>query len=47
MRARIVVRRLVAAVVMAAAIVAAALAVTGTVTAHHSVADNGVINSRD
>lgn len=47
MRARIVVRRFVAAVVMAVTIVAAALAVTGAVTAHHSLADNGVINSRN
>jgi hypothetical protein len=42
-QARIVVRRFVAAVVMAVTIIAAALAVT----AHHSLADNGVINSRD
>jgi hypothetical protein len=47
MRARIMIRRFVAAIVMAVAVVAAALAVTGAVTAHHSLADNGVINSRD
>ena len=47
MRARIVVRRFVAAIVMAVAVIAAALALTGAVTAHYSLADDGVISSRD
>ena len=47
MRARIVVRRFVAAIVMAVAVIAAALALTGAATAHYSLADNGVINSRN
>jgi hypothetical protein len=47
MRARIVVRRFVAAIVLAVTVIAAALAVAGAVTAHHSLADNGVISSRN
>jgi hypothetical protein len=47
MRARIVARRFIAAIVVAVTVIAAALAVAGTVTAHHSLADNGVINSHD
>jgi hypothetical protein len=47
MRARIVIRRFAAAIVMAVTVIAAALAVTGAVTAHHSLADNGVIDSRN
>ena len=47
MRARTVVRRFVAAIVMAVAVIAAALALTGAVTAHYSLADDGVISSRD
>lgn len=47
MRARIMVARFVAAIVIAVTVIAAALAVTGAVTAHHSLADNGVINSRN
>jgi hypothetical protein len=47
MRTRIVVRRFVAAIVMAVAVIAAALTATGAITAHYSLADNGVINSRD
>ena len=47
MRARIVVRRFVAAIVMAVAVIAAALALTGAVTAHYSLADDGVISSRN
>ena len=47
MRARTVVRRFVAAIVMAVAVIAAALALTGAVTAHYSLADDGVISSRN
>ncbi len=47
MRARIVVRRFVAAIVMAVSVIAAALSLTGAVTAHYSLADDGVISSRD
>ena len=47
MRARIVVRRFVAAIVMAVTVIAAALSLTGAVTAHHSLADDGVISSRN
>ena len=47
MRAGTVVRRFVAAIVMAVTVIAAALALTGAVTAHYSLADNGVINSRN
>ena len=47
MRAMIVVRRFVALIVLGVAVVAAALAVAGAATAHHSLADNGVINSKN
>ena len=47
MRARVVVRRVMAAIVLAMAVLGAMLAVAGAVTAHHSLADGGVINSRD
>ncbi len=47
MRTRILARRFVAAIVMAVTVIAAALAVTGAVTAHHSLADNGVISSHN
>ena len=47
MRARTVVRRFVAAIVMAVAVIAAVLALTGAVTAHYSLADDGVISSRN
>jgi hypothetical protein len=47
MRTRIVARRLVAAIVMAVAVIAAALTATGAITAHYSLADDGVISSRD
>lgn len=47
MRTRIVVRRFIAAIVMAAAATAAAATVTGAITSHYSLADNGVINSRN
>jgi hypothetical protein len=47
MRARILVRRVIAVIVLAVAVIAAALAVAGASTAHHSLADNGVINSRN
>lgn len=47
MRTRIVVRRFVAAIVMAVAVIATALTATGAITGHHSLADNGVISSRD
>ena len=47
MRARIAARRFIAAIVVAVTVIAAAMAVAGTVTAHHSLADNGVINSHN
>jgi len=47
MRTRIVVRRFVAAIVMAAAAIAATATVIGAITSHYSLADNGVISSRD
>jgi len=47
MRTRTVVRRFVAAIAVAVAVIAAALTATGAITAHYSLADNGVINSRD
>ena len=47
MGTRTVVRRFVAAIVVAVAVIAAALTATGAVTAHHSLADDGVISSRD
>jgi hypothetical protein len=47
MRANIVVRRVIASIVLAVAVVATALAVAGAATAQHSLADNGVINSRN
>jgi hypothetical protein len=47
MRTRIVARRLVAAIVMAVAVIAAALTATGAITAHYSLADDGVISSRN
>ena len=47
MRARIAVRRLIAAIVVAVTVIAAALAVTGAVSAHYSLADNGVIHSQN
>ena len=47
MRTRIVVRRFVALIVLGVAVVATALAVAGAATAHHSVADGGVVNSRN
>jgi hypothetical protein len=47
MRARIVVRRFIAAIVVAVTVIAAALAVAGAVTAHHSLADDGVVHSRN
>lgn len=47
MRARIVVRRFIAAIVVAVTVIAAALAVAGAVTEHHSLADNGVISSHN
>jgi hypothetical protein len=47
MRTRIVVRRCVAAIVMAVAVIAAALTATGAITAHYSLADNGVISSHN
>ena len=47
MRARTVVWRFVAAIVMAVSVIAAALALTGAVTAHYSLADNGVISSHN
>jgi hypothetical protein len=47
LRVRMVVRRSIAAIVVAAALITLALTVTGAATAHHSLADNGVINSRD
>jgi hypothetical protein len=47
MRARIVVRRFVTAIVLAVTVIATALAVAGAATTHHSLADNGVINSRN
>ena len=47
MRTRIVVRRFVAAIVMAVAVIAVALTATGAITAHYSLADDGVISSRN
>jgi hypothetical protein len=47
MRTRIVVRRCVAAIIVAVAVIAAALTATGAITAHYSLADDGVISSRD
>jgi hypothetical protein len=47
MRTRIVIRRFVAAIVMAVAVITAGLTATGAITGHYSLADNGVINSRD
>ena len=47
MRTRIVVRRFVAAIVVAVAVIAAALTATGALTSHYSLADNGVISSRN
>jgi hypothetical protein len=46
-RTRIVVRRFVTAIVLAVTVVAMALAVAGAATTHHSLADNGVISSRN
>jgi hypothetical protein len=47
MRSRIMVRRFVAAIVLAVTVIAAALAVAAAAAAHHSLADNGVISSRN
>ncbi len=47
MRVSTAVRRFVAAIAMAVALIAAGVALTGAVTAHYSLADNGVISSRD
>lgn len=47
MRIRTVIRRFVAAIVMAVAVIAAAATVTGAITAHYSLADNGVISSHN
>ena len=47
MRARIMLRRFAALIVLAVAVISAALAVAGAVTAHHSLADGGIVNSRD
>jgi hypothetical protein len=47
MRVRIVLRRFIASIVLAVAVIAAGLAVAGAVTAHHSLADNGVVSSRN
>jgi hypothetical protein len=47
MRTRIVARRFVAAIVVAVAVIAAALTATGAITAHYSLADDGVISSRN
>jgi hypothetical protein len=47
MRVGIVVRRCIAAILLAVAVIAVALAAAGTVTAHHSLADNGVISSHN
>ena len=47
MRTRAVVRRFVAAIVVTLAVIAAALTATGAITAHYSLADNGVIDSRN
>ena len=47
MRTRTVVRRFVAAIVVAVAVIAAALTTTGAITSHYSLADNGVIDSRN
>jgi hypothetical protein len=42
-----VVRRFIAAIVLAVTVIAAGLAVAGAATAHHSLADDGVINSKN
>lgn len=47
MRAGMVIRRCIAAILLTVAVVATALAAAGATTAHHSLADNGVINSRN
>ena len=47
MRTRTMVRRFVAAIVVALAVIAAALTATGAITAHYSLADNGVISSHN
>ena len=47
MRTRTVVRRFVAAIVVALAVIAAALTATGAITAHYSLADDGVISSHN
>jgi len=47
MRTRTMVRRFVAAIVLALAVIAAALTATGAITAHYSLADNGVISSHN
>jgi hypothetical protein len=47
MRAGIVARRCIAAILLAIAVIAAALATAGATTAHHSLADDGVINSKN
>lgn len=47
MRTRTMVRHFVAAVAVAVAVIAAALTATGAMTAHYSLADNGVISSHN
>jgi len=47
MRTRVVVRRFVAAIVIAVTAIGAALTVAEAATGHYSLADNGVISSRD
>lgn len=47
MRTRSVIRRFAAAIVVTLAVIAAALTATGAMTAHYSLADNGVISSHN
>ncbi|HUN31716.1 MAG TPA: hypothetical protein VMU95_06810 [Trebonia sp.] len=47
MRARIMVRRFIALIVLSVAVISAGLAVVAATTSHHSLADDGVVNSRD
>ena len=47
MRTRTMVRRFVAAIAVAVAVIAAALTATAAVTAHYSLADNGVLSSHN
>jgi hypothetical protein len=42
-----VIRRCIAVILLAVAVVATALAVAGATAAHHSLADDGVISSRN